>query len=100
MFIGEMPFLWLTVDDAPGPDSMRALIERNSIALLSNFKREALDRPSETWLGRWSGRERVRDSGLWNNAHVDAGHVPEFLDGLDEYASRTKPWEDPTPFEH
>ena len=30
--IGAMPFLWLAVDDAPGPDSLRGYIERNAIA--------------------------------------------------------------------
>ena len=33
--IGEMPFLWLEVDDPPGPRSRRGYIERNAIALLS-----------------------------------------------------------------
>jgi hypothetical protein len=39
--IGKMPFLWLSIGDEPGPDSLRGRIERNSIALLNNFKRRA-----------------------------------------------------------
>jgi hypothetical protein len=35
-YIGAMPFLWIDVDDEPSPRSLRAYIERNSIALLSN----------------------------------------------------------------
>jgi hypothetical protein len=35
--IRAMPFVWLAVDDAPGPKSLRGYIERNSIALLSNL---------------------------------------------------------------
>jgi hypothetical protein len=35
--IGNMRFLWLAIDDDPGPQSLRAYIERNSIALLSNY---------------------------------------------------------------
>lgn len=58
--IGEMPFLWLNIDDEPGPDSLRGYIERNSIALLSNYNKPAIDPPSQTWLGHHCNRERVR----------------------------------------
>jgi hypothetical protein len=50
----------------------RAALETRAIALLSNYQREAADAPSETWLGRFSRREKVRLSGLWNNRDVDA----------------------------
>jgi len=82
--IANMPFLWLAVDDEAGPESSRGYIERNSIALLSNFNRTALDPPSSTWLGRRSNRERVRNSGLWNSNHVDEAYEPSFLDNLDD----------------
>jgi len=45
-YIGVMPFLHLAVNDEPSPESMRAYLERNSIALLSNSAgaaREVLD---------------------------------------------------------
>ena len=80
--IGAMPFLWLSVDDAPGPDSQRGYVERNSIALLSNFIGEPIDPPSPHWLGRCCNRERVRRSGLWNSNHVDESCDPAFLDVL------------------
>jgi hypothetical protein len=35
--IGKMRFLWLAIDDEPGPANLRAYVERNSIALLSNY---------------------------------------------------------------
>ena len=35
-YIGHMPFLWLSVDDPPGPTSLRGVIERHAIALLSH----------------------------------------------------------------
>ena len=79
-YIRTMPFLWLLIEDLPGPNSLRGLIERNSIALLSNFERETLDTRSESWLGNFSDRKRVRGSGLWNNNHVDEQHDPSFLD--------------------
>jgi hypothetical protein len=44
--IRTMPFVWLSVDDEPGPASMRGKIERNAIALLSNFDKPPLDPPS------------------------------------------------------
>jgi len=82
LYIGQMPFLFLSVDDAPGPFSQRALIEKNSIALLSNYARPALDPPSSGWLGRRCGREKVPQSGLWNTQHVDAAYDPSFMDAM------------------
>ncbi len=83
--IGEMPFLWVAIDDEPGPDSMRGYIERNAIALLSNFGKLPLDPPSQDWLGHYCNRERVRVSGLWNSNHVDEDYDPAFLDTLEHF---------------
>lgn len=80
--IGAMPFLWLAVDDDPGPESLRGVIERNAIALLSNRGRAPIDPPSVAWLGHECNRERVRSSGLWNSNHVDDDYDPAFLDTL------------------
>lgn len=84
-YIGQMPFLWLNVDDRPGPESDRDLIERNSIALLSGYRSPAADTPSPEWLGNSSDREPVRRSGLWNNRHVDAAYDPSFLDLMESW---------------
>ncbi len=81
--IGDMPFLWLAIGDKPGPDSLRGYIERNAIALLSNFSKEPLDPPSRDWLGHFCNRERVRVSGLWNSNHVDEAPEPAFLDTME-----------------
>ena len=81
-YIGRMPFLWLDVEDAPGPNSNRGLIERNAIALLSGYRQPALG-PSTQWLGHYSDRERVRLSGLWNNNYVDETYDPSFLDEME-----------------
>lgn len=81
-YIGHMPFLWLSVDDPPGPVSLRGVIERNAIALLSHAPRPAVDPPSSRWLGALSDRERVRESGLWNNRHVAESHDSSFLDAI------------------
>jgi hypothetical protein len=83
--IGAMQFLWFVVDDAPGRNSARGYIERNAIALLSNYGKEPLDRPSEQWLGHCCNRSLVRESGLWNNRHVDEDYDPAFLDHLEAF---------------
>ena len=82
--IGAMPFLWLPMNDAPGPESMRGYVERNSIALLSNYDKPTLDESSEHWLGRDCPSERLSGSGLWNSNHVDESYGPEYLTRLDE----------------
>ena len=82
-YIGKMPFLWLGVDDPPGPASLRGVIERNAIALLSHAQTPAIDTPSDGWLGAFSDREMVRASGLWNNHHVAEPHDPSFLGEMD-----------------
>lgn len=78
--LGAMPLLWLAVDDDAGKESLRGYIERNAIALLSNYRKEPLDPASESWLGRHCNRERVRESGLWNSNYVDERYDPAFLD--------------------
>ena len=88
-YIGQMPFLWLNVNDAPGPNSSRGFIERNAIALLSGYSRPAADGPSTGWLGHYSDREKVRRSGLWNNNHVDETYDPSFLDELESLIDAT-----------
>lgn len=79
-YIGAMPFLWLDVDDEPGPLSDRGTIESGSIALLSGLANPGVDLPSERWVGRYSDRPAVAGSGLWNVNHTadtrDARLVP------------------------
>lgn len=79
-YIRAMPFLWLDINDEPGPNSKRGVIERNAIALLSNHGRKVLDPPSSGWLGHFSNRPLVCGSGLWNQRHVEDMHDPKFLD--------------------
>lgn len=81
--IGQMPFLFLHIDDEPGPQSLRGVIERNAIALLSNSGKMPLDAASKDWLGTRCPRERVRASHLWNQNHVDEAYDPAFLDTLE-----------------
>ena len=84
-----MPFLWLEIDDEPGPDTLRGVMERNAIALLSNHGRTPLDPPSPEWPGYDSDRPLVRGSGLWNQRHVEESHNPAFLSTLKMLVGRT-----------
>jgi hypothetical protein len=81
-YIRDQPFLWIALDDEPGPDSDRAFVERNAIALLSNFERSAVHPRADDWLGRHSRSQAIRESGLWNVDHVDETYDPDFLDRL------------------
>jgi len=83
-YVGRMPFLWLNVPDAAGPDSDRAYIERNSIGLLSNCC-NPVDAPSNNWLGKFSPNGAMRDSGLWNVDHVEHRYDARFLEILSVY---------------
>jgi hypothetical protein len=87
-YLGRLPFLWLSIEDEPGPESLRGLIERNVIALASGMHEPVIDPPSPSWLGHDSGRDKVRRSGLWNQRHVDENYVPGFLDVLEAAIER------------
>ena len=80
--IGAMSFVYLSIEDEPGPDSLRGVIERNAVALLSNMNKVAVYPPAADWLGHYSDRERVQRSGLWNQNHVEGAYDPAFLDLL------------------
>ena len=82
--IGDMPFLHLAVDDETGQRSQRGFVERNTIALLSNYEKRNLDPPSRGWLGSHCSKKKVRLSGLWNSRHVDEDYDPAFLDTLED----------------
>lgn len=86
-----MLFLCVGVNDPPGPESKRGLIERNAVALLSNyhFQSAPIDPPSPDWLGRWAASEKIRCSGLWNVNHVAEDYDPGFLTALEAFLAKT-----------
>lgn len=86
--IRDLPLLGVDVDDDPGPESDRAYIERNAIALVSNFETESLDPRDEEWLGYHSPVAEIGESGLWNITHVSEDYRPEFLETLAGYIDR------------
>jgi hypothetical protein len=75
--IGRMPFLWVEADDEPGPLSIRSVLERNSIGLLSGA-----ESPSPGWLGHHASSQHVRQSGLWNIGYTGHVYEPGFLELL------------------
>lgn len=87
-YLGGMTVLWVDMPDETGPDSERAYIERNSIALLSNAL-APLDAINGNWLGCSSPREEIRRSRLWNLNHVLESVDRQFLDRLEQAVERT-----------
>lgn len=87
--IRQMPFLYLKIPDEPNPNSLRGYIERNSIALLSNYNRSPVDFPTEDWLGFHCPHSKVGKSGLWNQNHVDEGYAADFIDIFEKLTKGT-----------
>jgi hypothetical protein len=90
-YIREQPFLWVNLDDEPSPESDRAYVERNTIALLSNYQRGTIDGRADEWLGQQSRSENIRESGLWNVTHVDGHHDSAFLEDVATAVADTDP---------
>ena len=88
-YLRDLPFLWVDINDEPSADSHRAYIEQNTIALLSNYQQDPVDRRSNGWLGNHSRSEKICESGLWNVNHVDEEYDPAFLTLLEEYINET-----------
>ncbi|MFB6101725.1 MAG: hypothetical protein ABEJ73_04095 [Haloplanus sp.] len=88
-YVREQPFLWVAVDDEPGPDSDRAVLERNVIALLSNDGAPTVDPRADDWLGRHSRSRAIRTAGLWNVNHADEGYDPDVLERLARAVAET-----------
>ena len=93
-YIGNMPFLWINVD-GESSHNQRKSIERNAIALLSNWRRDPIDRQSDNWLGHQAQREEIGGSGLWNVQHTKRNYKREFLKVLQDCISQTEKLVDP-----
>jgi hypothetical protein len=82
-YVAGLRVVCIPVNDAPGPESTRGLIERGAIAMLSQAMREGLVPVGASWLGRKSNRPAVVASGLWNQNHVGDDWSPEYLAELE-----------------
>lgn len=76
-YIRRLRVLWLEADDLPGRDSVRGLLERGAIGVLSASARQ-VHPASPAWLGHHAQREAIRASGLWNVDHVGEAPPPAF----------------------
>ncbi|MFB6178606.1 MAG: hypothetical protein ABEI77_02645 [Halorientalis sp.] len=90
-YIRDLPFLWVNIDDEPSPESKRAYVERNTLALLSNYETQAIDPRAADWLGAQCPVDEIRHSGLWNINHVDETYDAATLDYLAAQVSETQP---------
>lgn len=64
-YIGNLRVLFIPVLGTPGTGSMRATIERQFISMFTE-NLCAIEESSRHWLGRFSEKPSIRDSGLWN----------------------------------
>lgn len=83
--LGTLSFLCLPVANKADGSSDRSLIERNAIALLSNFSKDPIDPLSPTWLGRDCPHGHIRQAELWNHDYVTAEYTPSFLEDFAHY---------------
>jgi hypothetical protein len=83
-YIGNLRVLFIPVLDTAGTGSMRATIEQQFISMFTE-NLCAIEDSSLSWLGRFSDKPSIRDSGLWNVRDVgneyDLKFIP-LLDGL------------------
>ena len=88
-YIGQMPFLWVQVDCENG-HHMRTRTESNAIKLLSGWRNDRADAPSNEWLGGYSNKPEIEQSGLWNVQHVKGRYECSFLDELEICVENTE----------
>ncbi|MCK9449851.1 MAG: hypothetical protein M0Q41_12860 [Bacteroidales bacterium] len=92
-YLYTLPF---TVLEVPGPsakDNDRAFIEENTIALLSNYDRQPIDKHSANWLGLHSNEQKIIGSGLWNSDYVDRKQIDSnYFDIFEKHLTKMKNW--------
>lgn len=87
--IGDMPFIVLNVPGESGKNNMRAFIETNSIALLSNRdKKQKIDLPTDDWLGYITGHSAVTESGLWNSDDTEKNYNSKIIKIIGDHLRR------------
>lgn len=78
--VNSMPFLWLGLDSRTGRQDFARFMQKNAIALLSNYGKAPLDESSSTWLGYYCSNPFVKRSGLWNVEYVSERYNPVFME--------------------
>ena len=97
----SIPLAQLLLDDEPSADSDRTYLEKNAIALLSNYQEQSIDPRDDGWLGQYSQSREIRESGLWNVNHVSDQYDSGFLDLFENAIADTTPsWSAFSPLYH
>jgi hypothetical protein len=86
-YIGNLRVLFIPVHDAAGTGSMRAVIEQQFIAMFTEHFC-AIESSSPDWLGRFSDKSSIKETGLWNVRDVGREYDLKFLPYLGSFLSR------------
>lgn len=86
-YIGNLKVLFIPVLDTAGTGSMRATIERQFIAMFTE-DHCSIEESSPKWLGRFSDKASIKDSGLWNVRDVGGEYDLRFIPLLDSLLKR------------
>ena len=86
-YIGNLRVLFVPVLDTAGTGSMRATIERQFISMFTE-NLCPIEESTPSWLGRFSDKPSIRDSGLWNIRDVGSEYDPKFIPLLDGLVRR------------
>ena len=93
IYLRNLSFTILEIEGEACKNNDRAYIERNTIALLSNYNRDKIDPPSANWLGSFTKKEKIVNSGLWNSYHVDTSTVDaEYFNKLHCFIDKMNTW--------
>ncbi|MGY3235640.1 hypothetical protein ACVMAJ_002530 [Bradyrhizobium sp. USDA 4448] len=83
-YIGSLRVLAIPVIDTAGKSSMRATIERQFIAMFTEGFCP-IEPASADWLGRFSDKPSIKETGLWNVRDVGEHYDLKFLTLLEAY---------------
>jgi len=86
-YIGNLRVLFIPVLDVAGTGSMRATIERQFISMFTE-NLCAIEKSSLGWLGRFSDKPSIRNSGLWNVRDVGSEYDLKFIPLMDGLVRR------------
>lgn len=93
IYLHTMLFTVLEVTGPSSKDNDRAFIEENTIALLSNYDRQPIDKHSANWLGLHSNDPKVIRSGLWNSNYVEREEISSmYFDIFENHLKKMNNW--------
>lgn len=92
LYLKKLLFIVIEVPGEANKNNDRSFIEKNSIALLSNYeKMENIDKPNNNWLGYDTKNIKICESGLWNSEYVNYESVDQnFLSKLETLILKMK----------